>query len=307
MEPVFAYEYRMSACLRITDEDAADFLQSQFSNDLRPFDRGQITYGLWLDKKGKVCADSYVLCESDEAFYLLSEYCGIDLIKEKLERHIIADDVAVEVVETSPCLALVGNSVPEFLARQGFEVPKEKSYLEKDGLIIFRGRRADLPNFELVSISSRAAQILENIRKNNDVETVGGEWIHLQRILAQSVLIPNEIGPTDLPGEGGLVPGVVSLDKGCFLGQEVVARMHNLGRPLRALYKVSGASEIPHVPQKLFNSDNKPVGELRSAYKDDSGWFGTALLKIRHVEKVQSIFYLEDRSEIMCSALFNQK
>ena len=57
------YEYTPAAHFLVSDEDAADFLQSQFTNDLRPFEAGRSTYGLWLDVKGKVIADSVVLCE----------------------------------------------------------------------------------------------------------------------------------------------------------------------------------------------------------------------------------------------------
>lgn len=69
------YAFRPAADFLVTDEDAADFLQSQFTNDLRPFQPGQCTYGLWLDVKGKVIADSYVLCLGDEHFRVLSERC----------------------------------------------------------------------------------------------------------------------------------------------------------------------------------------------------------------------------------------
>ena len=73
METVFGYEYTTRTHLLVSDEDAADFLQSQFTNDLRPFEAGHATYGLWLDVKGKVIADSTVLCEGDESFRLISE------------------------------------------------------------------------------------------------------------------------------------------------------------------------------------------------------------------------------------------
>ena len=54
---IYGYDYKRAAHLWVTDEDAADFLQSQFANDLRPFAAGKCTYGLWLDVKGKVIAD----------------------------------------------------------------------------------------------------------------------------------------------------------------------------------------------------------------------------------------------------------
>ena len=47
--------------------------------------------------------------------------------------------------------------------------------------------------------------------------------------------VPEEIGAADMPGEGGLEHDAISFTKGCYLGQEVVARMHNVGKAQRDL------------------------------------------------------------------------
>jgi glycine cleavage system aminomethyltransferase T len=68
----------------VSGEDAADFLQSQFSNDLRPFSSGQCTYGLWLDVKGKIVADSWIYCEGEEHFLVFGENGDILQIQDTL-------------------------------------------------------------------------------------------------------------------------------------------------------------------------------------------------------------------------------
>lgn len=55
------HEWRPACWLRITGEDAANFLQGQFSNELRGLPEGGAAYGLWLTLKGKVLADSFVV------------------------------------------------------------------------------------------------------------------------------------------------------------------------------------------------------------------------------------------------------
>ena len=74
----------------------------------------------------------------------------------------------------------------------------------------------------------------------------------------------------------------VSLTKGCYLGQEVVARMHNIGRAQRALFLITGPGVVPTCPMDLSNDGSKSVGVLRSAYSTGSDWKGVALLKTRH-------------------------
>ena len=97
-------------------------------------------------------------------------------------------------------------------------------------------------------------------------------------------LVPAEVGPTDLPGEGGFVEDAVSLNKGCYLGQEVVARMHNVGQARRALYFDQGEGLAPKISPVLQAADGRAAGELRSVLAVGDGWQGVAMLKIRSAD-----------------------
>ena len=55
------FRWKPAAWLRVTGEDAANFLQGQFTNELRGVPAGGAVYGLWLTLKGKVLADSFVV------------------------------------------------------------------------------------------------------------------------------------------------------------------------------------------------------------------------------------------------------
>jgi hypothetical protein len=282
MESVLGYEYRTRTHLLVTDEDAADFLQSQFTNELRPFEAGQCTYGLWLDVKGKVLADSYVLCEGDEQFRIVSEYSEASVLTEKLEHHIIADDVEIEVLEPASAFSLIGTGATSLLEALGYEIPVTGRYSERDGVVVFVGRRSLLPGFELICTAESSVGPFREALIEANVDFVPEERIQRERISAGIPLIPMDIGPGDMPGEGGLERDAVSFTKGCYLGQEVVARMHNVGRPQRGLFVVSGSGEPPECPIALYNAAAKKVGELRTVAQAADGWTGVALLKTRH-------------------------
>ena len=153
MTSVYGYEYKLAAHLLATDEDAAVFLQSQFSNDLQPFERGRCTYGLWLDVKGKVIADSFVLCEGDEQFRVLSQHSLTTTIADKLERHIIADDVDIERLPEGSAIALIGDEATMVLQSLDVQIPGNGEFTETDGLYVYPGRRSLKPSFELWSYS----------------------------------------------------------------------------------------------------------------------------------------------------------
>ena len=108
--------------------------------------------------------------------------------------------------------------------------------------------------------------------------------------------VPEEIGAADMPGEGGLEHDAISFTKGCYLGQEVVARMHNVGKAQRGLFVVRGEGVIPDLPLSLTNSDSKQVGELRTAYMDGETWQGVAILKTRFAGVGETLKY--DTSEV---------
>ncbi|MGZ0706906.1 CAF17-like 4Fe-4S cluster assembly/insertion protein YgfZ [Coraliomargarita sp. W4R53] len=268
------YQYTPAAHFLVTDEDAADFLQSQFTNELRPFEAGQCTYGLWLDVKGKVIADSVVICEGAERFRVLSERCEGEAIAAHMERHIIADDVIIELRAPSFGFELSAAGVTAL----GLDLPTCGRSVRVEGGILFCARKGV---YHLVIDSEAAAEAIRAKLLAAGLVASSEAEHGLLRITAGVPLVPDEIGAADLAGEGALEQDAISFTKGCYLGQEVVARMHNLGKPQRGLFVVRGEGALPSVPCSLYNSDSKQVGELRTVYQETSRWCGVALLKTR--------------------------
>ena len=90
------FPWRPACWLRVTGDDAATFLQGQLTNDLRELERAPSVYGLWLTLKGKVLADSFVLRgETPNTFWIGSYFSPASVIRERLESHVIADDVTI--------------------------------------------------------------------------------------------------------------------------------------------------------------------------------------------------------------------
>jgi len=268
------FEYRPAAHFLVTDEDAADFLQSQFTNELRPFEAGRCQYGLWLDVKGKVIADSVILCEGAERFRVLSERCAGEVIVTHMERHIIADDVVIEHCDPAFGIELGANGVKAL----DLELPARGQFIRFEGGVLFSARDH---LYNMVIDSESEANILRAKLIAAGFSLLTEAERGLARVDAGIPLVPDEIGAADLPGEGELERDAISFTKGCYLGQEVVARMHNIGKPQRGLFVVRGEGAIPEVPLPLHNVDTKQVGELRTAYGEAGHWRGVAILKTR--------------------------
>src|SRR5690348_584890 len=76
--------------------DAATFLQGQFTNDLRKLGAKGSAYGLWLDHRGHVLADSFVLSGTEpNRFWICSYFSSAEVIRVHLENHLVADEVTI--------------------------------------------------------------------------------------------------------------------------------------------------------------------------------------------------------------------
>ena len=260
------FHYRPSCLLRATGTDAAGFLQGQFTNDLSHVEPGGAVYGLWLDRKGRVIADSHVIrARGPDGFWIASISSPAAVIASHLGDHIIADDVEIQD-ETGGWkgTSLIGAGVGGWLAGD-----------PRPGLV-FPGRRTADENWEWLcreADSASAAAALSGARVADALE------IERMRIGSGIPAVPADIGPADLPNEGGLDAQAISYSKGCYLGQEVMARIKSMGRVRRTLVRVRGGGAPPDLPAGLWRGDRRE-GELRSAVADTGGYLGLALVSV---------------------------
>lgn len=259
--------FQPTACLHATGEDALAFLQGQFTQELRSKAMAPVAYGLWLNQKGKVLADSFILRETADNVWIISFTSSATVIRERLEAYVIADDVVIEDVTANWSAVTVGGRDAEaWLIRELGGVPAAGEFFKvAEGGWIFRGRRGDETSFEWVRPAESAVPPGLTRVSPDDLERL--------RISAGIPRVPQDIGIGDLPNEGGLDESGISYTKGCYLGQEVMARLKAMGTVRRRLVRVRGAVHgVPAVPCALLQGE-KRVGELRSAVADGAGGF----------------------------------
>jgi folate-binding protein YgfZ len=252
----------------VSGPDAAAFLQGQFTNDLDGIEPGRAVYGLWLDRKGRVIADSHVVRSPDgEGFWIASISSSAPVVARRLGDFIVADDVAVEDVTAGwRGHALMGAGTGAWLAagpRAGLSFP---------------GRRGAGENWEWIYPAADAGSAQAAL---SGARVAGPDEVERLRIAAGIPSVPADIGPADLPNEGGLDTQAISYSKGCYLGQEVMARLRSMGRVRRTLVRVRGSGAPPGVPAALWRGDRRE-GDLRSAVADagGGGYAGLALVSV---------------------------
>jgi len=142
--------------------------------------------------------------------------------------------------------------------------------------VVFRGRRDQVESLEWVFPASAHEAVKACLAGRRELTE---KEILLRRVRAGIPAVPADIGPGELPNEGGLDAVAISYTKGCYLGQEVMARLKTMGRVRRRLQRVAWTGPVPLLPAALYAS-GRQVGELRSAVAVEQGGEGLALLTL---------------------------
>ena len=237
------------ALLKISGNDAKSFLQSQLSNDINKIDYLNIQLSAYCQHQGKILALFWVI-RQEEDFYLSFPLDLLDSIKSRLKMFVIMADVTIE--DVTPQLIQIG--VLEEKYSPSFSIN------EKMSLIILEN--TDLSNFDI---------------STNDLWNQSCVDCHLPDVFLTTTekFVPqmlnldiNEIG--------------VSFSKGCYPGQEVVARLHYLGSAKRRLFSFTSDKEM-HVGDSLYCATSKTALARGDRYK------GSGIVVSR--VKYNSLFY----------------
>lgn len=280
-----------SAAFRISGPDANTYLGGQFTQELR-VSPGRFAYGLWLNHKGKVVADSQVLRLTEDEHLVFSARTPRAALRERLEANLIADEVELtDVTVEHAALALWGGDVEALLTQLGWarahDAAAADAFWRHGAGFAWPARLADAPGFWLLVPVGELATWRERL-SGAHVREVDRNAFELARLAAGIPAVPDDIGPEDLPNEGGLDATAISYTKGCYLGQEVMSRLKNLGQVRRRLHLVRGAGEHP-APRTPLLQAGKRVGELRSAARDGDGFLAFALLSLVTLDRTRPL------------------
>ncbi len=254
----------------VTGEDAFDFLQGQLSQDLRGVEQGGAKYGFLLTQKGRVLGDVYILAAATESLLAVSWSLTAEALMARLDTYLIADDVELEDV-TSDWTGwhAAGPSAQGWM----------KKLHDDDGTDTICGWLEPQP------LAPGSIRVLARNEVTWPKDWVEGndEAFEYARIAAGIPQVPADLGESDFPQECGQHTVGVSFHKGCYLGQEVMARLASTGRLRRELVTVFGEGEIPKSEEQELRQEDRIVGELRSRSHDGAnGWAGLAMMKLAH-------------------------
>jgi len=229
---------RPRAFLRVAGPDAASFLQRLVSNDVEALAPGASCEALLLTPKARVIAPLRILRRSGDDFLVLTEPELGERVQRELTRFRLAAKATIEP-EQHESLLVVGGEPPEgALPNADYGVPA----------------------YELLDGDPPAG-----------AEPAAEDELELLRIEARAPRWGRDLDERVLPAEAGLVERAISFTKGCYPGQEPVARLHYRGHANRTLRVLDlDGEELPAYDAEVRLGE-RAVGRVTSAVAAGAG------------------------------------
>src|ERR1044072_2685648 len=218
--------------LMISGSEAAEYLQGQLTNDVESLQPNEGHYAALLDRKGHMHADMRVLRISPEEIWLDTEPQALAAAKRHLDMYKIGREVAVaDLTDERAALSLIGPRSVEIAGTAA--LPEYGHEAAKVGGVecLAVGTAGGI---DLIAKPDYVGDLHEALTDAGAVE-VSPEAVEVVRIEAGVPRFGAEMSAETMPAEAGIVERAISFTKGCYIGQEPVARLHYKGRPNRHL------------------------------------------------------------------------
>jgi folate-binding protein YgfZ len=258
--------------------DAYEYLQGQVTNDVAALAPGTGCYAALLSPKGRILADMRVLAISAEELWLDLEGVAHERAVRELTMYKIGRRVEIDADAERTVLSVIGPRAWDALAGAGIvtgspPAPEHAWVRARDGAVV----AATDTGFDLLAAPGAAAALAEALR-GAGAEPVSAGAAELVRIERGRPRYGVDMSDDNLPGEAGIVERAVSFTKGCYVGQEPVARMFHKGHPNRHLRAL--VLSAPVDPGTAVTAAGKETGRVTSAgVSPVHGAIGLAILR----------------------------
>ena len=265
-------DYSTQALIEVRGKDRASFLHNLLSNDIKRLAPGQGCQTALLTASAKLLAPLLVVAEA-EALSLLCDANRAALVCQTLERYRFAEDVTLTNHERREAvLALQGPRTLQVLlpllgVSDGLRQPGDHASCSFHGvpLRIIRHALTGQTGALCLCPAEHAERLWTQLTQRKDVTRVGWNALNTARIEAGIPWFGIDLDEASLLPETGLAGQLASDTKGCYLGQEIVARMQTYGSASRKLMGLLfDGEQVPEAGDAL-EQNGKEVGEVTSA------------------------------------------
>ena len=276
--------------LQIEGEDSLNFLQGQLTNDIRLLDGKQTQYAGYCTPKGRMLALFLAFAHAGH-YHLLAPAAQTEALIKRLRMFILRSKVTIQEKPDVICLGLAGAQVESVLKVHFGEVPQQAHSMVTLNDVTLIRLPSDHPMWLLFTAESMVEEVLNKLIPTcTPVGKAAWESLQIQAALPQVVPATQE----------AFVPQMLNLDvlngisfkKGCYTGQEIVARTHYLGsvkRRMQRAYIASTTEVIAGDKITVAGSDDAVGMVVNAAPALDGGTDVLVEIRLDHVSETQVV------------------
>ena len=278
-----------NSTIKVEGDDRVQFLQGQLTQDINLITQHKALFSGFCNPKGRVLA--FMLCYVDQASIHIQIDSSIEeSILRRLKMYILRSKVSMSLLgDQFTCIGFMGS---EALLKQGIQAPK--SYLDivrsHDVMIMRVGKNTE--RFQLMGEASKVNSFMQlNLPEYTSMSIES--WNNLNILdgvpdiypSTQEAFIPQSLNMDLMDG--------INFKKGCYTGQEIVARTHYLGKVKRRMYRGFIESQDVLTPgDQILNEKKEVIGQLvRSARENNSK---TNMLIELRVDQAHEALYIKN-------------
>lgn len=243
--------------LVVSGENRLTWLNDLFSQKLDDLKPNVSVEALWLDAQGRIVRDFHIVDDGEKS-WLITYSAEIDVLVTQLQRMVFRAKVTVKDVSADyAVIATWSKDVPGSVMSWQDPWPE----VSVGGWRYGEGPSEPWNYKESLVPAALIASIWKEFKH------CGTMALDALRVAAMRPTGPNEIDEKALPHEFDWLVSAVHMNKGCYRGQEAVAKVHNLGHPPRRLVFLhldGSAHALPDLGDEIFGSDDVVIGKVTS-------------------------------------------
>lgn len=281
--------------IELTGADRKSFLHNYCTADIKALPDGQCCQAFVLNPKGKILLFVHVVALADALWMLAANRDDAPVLIEHLDKYLIRDDVRISDLSSHKQMDFVPESTRshELFSTDG---ATKRCFTRSLGGADASIARLEIAGWGWLVVSDVAdSDLIERWWADHGMRPCSAASLASLRVQQQTPWSGSEANPDHLPQELQRDDLAISFRKGCYLGQETVARLDALGRVNQLLVGLDFGDAQPVVGSELI-VDNKPVGRVTSIARSpqSNGWIGLGFVRRAHAS--------ED-SQLLCSGL----
>ncbi|SEO51601.1 YgfZ/GcvT domain-containing protein [Aquisalimonas asiatica] len=271
--------------IRVVGDDAAAFLHGQLSQGIEDQPVTEARLAGYCNPKGRLLAVFRVIRLDADDFLLLADRSLMDGLVKRLRMFILRSRVALQ--DFTPHAAVFGatGSGAAAISEVAGTLPQGTGTVVHAGDTSVVNLGGEKERFLMVTHARDAAGVWETLVAASRPVTPQA-WTLLQVRAGEPAVVAGtaeHFVPQQLNLD--LVDGV-SFSKGCYPGQEVVARMHYRGKPSRRMFGLTAPGEmVPHAGDSVLTADGASAGEIVQAVAGPAGIEALAVLRLQYRDR----------------------